>query len=434
LSNALAIAATTATLRSLLIHGLSIPDVTVRPLDSARKGLAGNQVNLFLYQTMLDAALRNQDMPRHVKPGETGQPPLPLTLYYLITAFGEGDDETKAHQLLGRAMSVLHDHPLLGADEIEQATAVDVAGSDLQEQVERVRITPQPISLEETSKLWAAFQTNYRLSAAYQVSVILIESTRPTRTPLPVLTRGEGDRGPAVQADLIPPFPTIDRIDLPNGQISAQMKNLITLAGHHFALDIGDPAQVAVTVRFANTRLPQPISAQILAPQRTNTQISVTIPHQPGTYYPAGLYRVSADVMPNGQPLQTRTTNELPLMLAPTIVQINGQPLPIPPALPISAGRPAVVNGLGDVTLQIKCSPDVMPEQPTTLLIGDRMVNAKERQVPPDPPDLLIFEVKQIEAGTYRLRLRVDGVDSPLIDLRDSAQPKFDDSQRVTIT
>src|SRR5512145_3571232 len=138
MSNSLAIAAATATLRSLLLRGLGISDVTVKPPDTARTGLTGDQVNLFLYQTSIDAAWRNQDMPRQVKPGETGQPPLPLCLHYLITAYGEGDDQSKAHQLLGHAMSVLYDHPLLGADEIEQATQTDVPGSNLHEQLERI--------------------------------------------------------------------------------------------------------------------------------------------------------------------------------------------------------------------------------------------------------------------------------------------------------
>jgi hypothetical protein len=431
MSNALAIAAATATLRSLLIRGLGIPDVTIKPPDAARKSLTGNQVNLFLYQTSIDAAWRNHDMPRQVKPGETGQPPLPLCLYYLVTAFGEGDDESKAQQLLGQAMSVLHDHPLLGADEIRQATETDVAGSNLHEQVERVRITPQPLSLEEVSKLWSAFQTNYRLSTAYQVAVILIESTRSVRAPLPVLTQGKDDRGPSAQGNLIPPFPAIDRIDLPNGRSTALLNDPLTLVGHHFALNTGDPTQVAVSVQFNTTRLPQPLSAAIPINQRTDMQITVTIPHQAGVFYPAGLYLVSVNVMPTGKPLETRTTNELPLMLAPAIAQINGVNLPVPPAPPISVARVNVVNGLGDATLQIKCHPEVVPEQSAALLIGDRTVNAEAHTT---QTDTLTFMAKQMAAGTYRLRLRIDGVDSPLIDLSDPTQPKFDDSQQVTLT
>lgn len=440
MSNSLAIAAATATLRSLLLRGLGISEVTVKPPDTARTGLAGDQVNLFLYQTSIDAAWRNQDMPRQVKPGETGQPPLPLCLYYLVTAYGEGDDQSKAHQVLGKAMSVLHDHTVLGAEEIKNATGgikdttvTPEEVSNLHEQIERVRITPQPLSVEEVSKLWAAFQTSYRLSAAYEVSVILIESKRPTRTPLPVLTRGKDDRGPTAQGDLIPPFPAIDQFALPNGRVVAQLNDQLTLSGHHFALDTGVPRQVTVTVQFSTTRLPGPISAPIPAGpgQRTDTQIVVTIPHQAGVFYPAGLYLVSANVMPNGQPLEARTTNEVPLMLAPVIVQINGSPLPAPPAPPIAIARVNVVNGLGDATLQITCRPDVLPEQTAVLLVGDRSTNADAHTA---QTNTLTFVVKQIAVGTYRLRLRIDGVDSPLIDFSDAAQPKFDDSQQVTIT
>jgi hypothetical protein len=35
--------------------------------------------------------------------------------------------------------------------------------------------------------MWATFQTPYRLSTAYQASVVLMESNIPIRTPLPVL-------------------------------------------------------------------------------------------------------------------------------------------------------------------------------------------------------------------------------------------------------
>lgn len=435
MSNSFAIAAATFTLRSLLMRGLGISDVTVKPPDVAKQNVQTSRVNLFLYQIAIDVAWRNHDMPRQVKPGETGQPPLPLCLYYLVTAYDAGDDDSKSQQLLGKAMSVLHDHPLLGAEEIRNATTADLADSDLHDQIERVRITPQPLSVEEVSKLWAAFQTNYRLSAAYQVAVVLIESTRPTRTPLPVLTQGKDDRGPSAQADLIPPFPTIERIDLSNGRSTALLNDQLTLVGHHFALDTGDPARVEASVQFSTTRLKQPLSVTIPVNQRTDTQITVTVPHQAGVFYPAGTYLVSVNVIPTGQPLEMRTTNDLPLMLAPVVLQINGSNLPAPPAALISVERINVVNGLGDATLQIKCKPEVLREQSAVLLLGDRLIKAAPIADPNmTQTDTLTFVAGQIAAGTYRLRLRIDGVDSPLIDLSNPAQPKFDDSQQVTIT
>src|SRR5207245_2354500 len=97
---------------------------------------------------------------------------LALSLNYVITAYGEDDEDTRSHRILGRAMHVLNDFPLLGPTEIAQA--------------ERVRITPLALSTEEISKLWMIFQTQYRISAAYQVSVVLIESSRGVKAAPPV--------------------------------------------------------------------------------------------------------------------------------------------------------------------------------------------------------------------------------------------------------
>ena len=95
MSNSMAIAAVTATLRNLLFQGVTAdPDlvdttVTTQAPDQARdSNNNANQINLFLYQTEPSAAWRNMDMPRQVKLGETGRPPLGLNLYYLITAYG----------------------------------------------------------------------------------------------------------------------------------------------------------------------------------------------------------------------------------------------------------------------------------------------------------------------------------------------------------
>jgi hypothetical protein len=184
MSNALAIAALTATLRHLLDRGLNadLPGtlVTTRPPDKARLAGTGNQVNLFLYQVLPNAAWRNLD-PRQLETGEAGQPPLALNLYYLLSAYGQNEDDPDpfSHRLLGQAMCVFHDHPVLEPAELREA----LEGSDLHQQAERVRITLQPLALEETTKLWTTFQTPYRLSVAYEVSVVLIDGTRSQASP-----------------------------------------------------------------------------------------------------------------------------------------------------------------------------------------------------------------------------------------------------------
>src|ERR1700694_4773035 len=283
MSNSLAIAAVTKTLVNLILHG--VPDlpnqkVTTLPPEKARKA-SEDQLNIFLYHTPLNAAWRNMDMPRQIRSGQTGQPPLGLNLHYLITGYGKNDDDILGQQWLGKAMSVLHDHPVLGAKEIKDA----LPESGLQDQIERVRITPQSMSSDEMSKLWTAFQAPYRISMAYEVDVVLIESTRPSQPPLPVLTRGQDDSGAIAQADLIPPFPAIEdirRVDPVSGdfqpmqrRLSFELGDKFAILGHHFGLEEGDMSKVTLTVRLSTSRLEQPQDLAVAAGDANDQQITV---------------------------------------------------------------------------------------------------------------------------------------------------------------
>ena len=432
MSNPLAIAAVTATLRNLLLRG--VPDlpnqnVTTKPLDRARPATSNkDQLNLFLYQTVLNAAWRNRDMPGQVRSGETAQPPLALNLHYLITAFGDGDDDSLSHRWLGRAMSVFHDHPVLGTQEIQDALLPD--NSELQDQIERVRITPQPLSVEEMSKLWTAFQTQYRISAAYQVEVVLIESTRLARTPLPVLTRGKDDSGVSAQGNLTPPLPTLEDVQFVEPltgtlwpmqpRLSVELGDRIAILGHHFAGTDGDKNAVTVTVRFSAPRWSAPKDILVPVGERSDGRLTVQIPNVPANW-PAGFYLLSVLVMPNGKPEETRETNAWPLFVAPAITN----------ALPMNVARVNVVNAVGDATINLTCRPDVQPGQRVSLALGNREVRAEPLAA---PANTVTFVAKQVGAGAFRLRLRVDGVDSHLLDLSDPAKPKFDESKKVTIT
>jgi hypothetical protein len=168
-SNAQVIAATTATLRLLLLAGIPARDdaiaqvdvTTVPPDRVERRILERPTLNLFLYHTVLNAAWRNRDA-AHARPGEAPLPPLALNLHYLLTAYGQVDVDQGdlSHRVLGAAVSVLHDHPVFGSDELVAALPQHKALP----QVERLRISPLATSIEEMSKLWTIFQTNYRLS------------------------------------------------------------------------------------------------------------------------------------------------------------------------------------------------------------------------------------------------------------------------------
>lgn len=173
MSDSLAIAAVTSALRQRLQRALdaSLPGtrVTIRPPDKARDSQAGNQVNLFLFQTSPNASWRNVAT-EPAGPGGLRQPPLALNLLYLMSAHGRDDDDPEpfSHRLLGEAMRVLHEQPVLDLAELGPALAGGV------ERV-RVRVTLQPLSLEEMTKLWTIFQTPYRLSVVYEATVVLID-------------------------------------------------------------------------------------------------------------------------------------------------------------------------------------------------------------------------------------------------------------------
>ena len=431
MSNSLAIAAVTKTLQHLLTTGVSdMPgQVIAKPPEKAQA--TADQLNIFLYHMPLNAAWRNMDMPRQVRPGETSQPPLGLNLYYLITGYGSEDSELRSQQWLGKAMSVLHDHPLLGAEEIKGA----LDGSGLEDQIERVRITPQNLSSDEMSKLWTAFQAPYRNSMAYQVDVVLIESNRPSQAPLPVLTRGKDDSGPSAVAGNS--LPVITSVVPPNRQSSAFLGDELTIAGQNLN------NLSAVRFTLINSRADTP--AILLPPaavQVIQDGIKVTLPNDVAAQktWVAGFYTVAVVVNRtlNGTS-QTWSSNELPLSLAPRIQKIE-------PANPIPR------DGGGKVTLTVTCQPQVKLavvdpthmrfDQQVVLLLGTaRQITPEAPPPPPAPPaqpptssdkSTFLFPVSAAELGEYLVRLRVDGVDLPTVD-RTVTPPTFDASQKVTI-
>ncbi len=437
--NEKAIAAVTATLQKLLDDELKKEDpgfaVTIDPPDRAMDNRdPENRLNLFLYHALPDPAWRSVDMPPRGPGGSLALPPLALRLYYLVTPFTQNETDNNSHRMLGRAMSYLHDHPLLQPDDLRSI----FPSAGVQDQIERVRITFQPVSLDEMSKVWAMFQSRYRISAAYEVCVVLIESSRTRPTPLPVLRRGQEDRG--VYTASAPPPALGDiraewrlRNDTAGGPATVQVRptpdqaavrlgDLLTLTGQN----IGPSVQ---QVQFSSPRLAQPIFLAASLASATG-EIEVNLPADtdppaaPGEDPPMarwvpGVYMVGlfskGDVIPG----QEWLSNEMPLRVAPRI-RIN--PLNV---------------GVGAVTLTVSVSPRLAPEQQPVLLLGSG------RQLSPDtfdnPADLtqptsltFSFTATNADKGDYLARLRVDGAESLPFAFLDG-QIIFDPQQRVRI-
>lgn len=203
MSSALAIASVTAVLKHLLgnvlVQQLAITgmgDVTVSALPPDRvlsnSGTEErSQLNLYLYRLTPNSGWRHLGAltaSQAKAAAEQEHLPLVLDLHYLLTAYGERD--LQAEVLLGYAIQFFYETTVLtretirstlaslGAGNGSHAEVMALASSTLGEQVEQIIIRPEFLNTEEMSRLWSGFQARARLSATYEVSVVLIEGRR----------------------------------------------------------------------------------------------------------------------------------------------------------------------------------------------------------------------------------------------------------------
>ncbi len=193
MSNFLAIATVTAALQTSLqeVIQVDVPGAQVTAVRPDAQEVPALGVNIFLYQVGPNAALRNADLPTRTSNGHLiHRPKTTLNLDYLLSFYGvEGSLEPQ--RLLGSTVRCMHARPLLTEAMINAAVSdpnfTFLATSNLADQVDRVKFSPLPLSLEELSKLWSVFfQTSYVLSVAYRASVVLIEPDALPHPSLPV--------------------------------------------------------------------------------------------------------------------------------------------------------------------------------------------------------------------------------------------------------
>jgi hypothetical protein len=433
MSSALAIAAVTASLKDLLNDGLMDHDlstvgsftVTAQPPDRiATGGAEANTLNLFLYQISPNSGWRNVGLPARDRDGaRIGSPPLAIDLHYLLSAYGSQD--LNAEVLLGYAMQVLHDTPVLTRQQLRTslATPAPVDGAllpgpfgtlsalDLADQVELIKLTPVFLNAEDLSKLWTAMQARYRPSMAYTVSVVLIQSEGSARAALPVLKRGPDDRGPVAKATP-PAVLAAVRASRNALQPALRLGDDLVIEGSSL---VGGPLRFEC-VRAGALR-------ELIATPVDATRIAVHLPSVAEDAsgmagWAIGVYSVSLRLSEPGVP--TRTTNAVAMALSPLIT-----------VAPLS-------HAAGTVNLTVTCTPRLRREQETgaRLLLGDREIAPSSTATPADPtqPTTLSFAVPGVAAGQYVARLRVDGLDSLPISYGPTGKPAFDPQQTVTVT
>jgi hypothetical protein len=144
------------------------PEITFKsPKEIKDDGGSANKVSLFLYQIVENPHLKNEE-PLRVDDSRLQTAPLALDLLYLVTPYS--DDKTQEKYILGKVIQIFYDNGILSGTILQGS----LSGSD-----EEIRLVSHAISLDDLTKIWSAFQdVAYRLSVAYMVTPVRIDSTR----------------------------------------------------------------------------------------------------------------------------------------------------------------------------------------------------------------------------------------------------------------
>jgi len=422
MSNYLAVATVTATLSRALTTAVAadVPGATVTTLrpDDSTNGTPATGVNIYLYQVAPNAAWRNTDLPtRRDDGGLIRRPRVALDLLYLMSFYGS-EVQLEPQRLLGSVVRMLHTRPVLTPQMIREAISdpnnAFLATSNLDEEVEQIKLTPSSLSLEELSKLWSIFfQVPYTLSVVYQASVVLIEPEVQTQKALPVRERNVNTM----------PFrqPTIEQIMSQAGDEQPIMADQPILAGYRLIL-AGKQLRGEVTrVRIGGIEAePQAVS---------DTQISMPLPEN----LRAGVQSVQVvqHIQIGTPPVPHRgfESNVAAFILHPTITATAGN-----------------TQGSGDdlrsADIEVEFAPNVGRSQRVVLLLNelqppsDRPARAytfsapPRNEIDPDETDSITIHISGVASGTYLARVQVDGAESPLGFNEATGQY---DSPRVTL-
>ena len=303
-----------------------------------------------------------------------------------------------------------------------------LTASDLADQVELIKITQEAMSSDDMSKLWSAIQTNYRPSSAYQVSVVLIEGTKPAASPLPVLSRGKRDpvthRDRGVQVErrtCCPPLPTLFTAE------TDFRRPAPGLATGHARAACGWPAP-GTRCGLMHRLFSRPSCWRRPPVDATGASSDLPAAQRCGRrrapWRRASWRRACASRRPARA--DARETNAIPLVSAPAPVIAADAALGLPAATVARGGVPPLV------TVTLRSRPQVRPEQRARSCARYSMKRppARPRTLPTDP---LVFEFPDsLAAGSHWVRLRVDGADSVLLD-RTGPAPVFDVTQQITV-
>ena len=270
----LAIGAVTKAIAELLakkmnkaqLLGATTPKVTAVSPDDDRVD-DDDGVNLFLYRVSEDPFTKNMDWRGDKSNPGVRRSALSLNLNYLLTGYakksnGTAQDDITSHQLLGNAMAILNEHPVLNDihDGDFDADLDTQFPKELRDSFEKIKITLMPNSMEEFSKIWTGLNKSLRLSVTYEVSLVQIAPTVPTRMGGPATQQLNLDVSTSG-------MPIIISIEPPVGPAGGQ----VTVKGKGFKLRGSSTSVMIDDIELAETSLTK----------LTDDEIVLTIPEAP---------------------------------------------------------------------------------------------------------------------------------------------------------
>ena len=181
MSSSSVISDVTQTLEALLVDG-QLPkssfEVSLKsPADEKVSPSMKPKVNLFLFRVSENPFAKNQDW-QPVTPDTLRRPPLALNLSYVLTPYAE--DKLDEQRVFGEALRVLYENSVVPAAALR---------GGLENTAEELKVDLCHLSMEQQTQVWNALGQPYRLSACYEVRMVLIDSAterRATRVSQPV--------------------------------------------------------------------------------------------------------------------------------------------------------------------------------------------------------------------------------------------------------
>ncbi|WP_224824359.1 DUF4255 domain-containing protein [Cognatishimia sp. MH4019] len=146
--------------------------ITLRPpVEGLPDGLVAS---LFLYHIEIDGGLRNQmPLPDRTNPNRSFKPPLPVSLSYMFTPLGTGEETNQS--IIGRILQHFHDYPTLST--LEGTPVGDSRGAAAPE----LRVRHDVMAMDQLTNIWSAFSQPFRLSIGFEVEVVAVDSGLPPR-------------------------------------------------------------------------------------------------------------------------------------------------------------------------------------------------------------------------------------------------------------